>query len=121
MATTQATIQNNPDQTVAIFDSFYNTSLVIGSEQYNLVYGYFIGVSGNPTIAANFTSLLFRIAQTGNYNVLELLGILQGTENTLQLNSVMCYYLNSFRAKVSLYGISNIPVPNQPVQRNVVL
>jgi hypothetical protein len=121
MATTQATIQSNPDQTVTIFDSFYNTNLVIGSEQYNLVYSYFIGTTGNTTIAANFTSLLFRIAQTGNYNVIELLQVLQGTENTLQLNSVMCYYLNTFRAKVSLYGISNIPVPNQPVQRNVVL
>lgn len=109
------------DQTVRIFDNFYNTKLVVNAADFDVVYSYFKGVSDNSTIAGNFTSLLFRIAQETGYNVIELLQIIQGQPNKLQMNQVICYYLNSFKSKSSLYGIGNIPKPNEAVQRNVVL
>ena len=117
-----ATSQRNPvDQTVAIFDSFYNLNLVVGAPEYDVVYSYFKGVSENTTIAGNFTVVLFRIAQDGNYNVLDLLAIVKGANNKLQMNEIVSYYLNTFKSKASLYGVSNVPKPNQAVQRNVVM
>jgi hypothetical protein len=37
------------------------------------------------------------------------------------MNKVICYYLNSFKSKTALYGISSVPRPNESVQRNIVL
>lgn len=117
-----ATSTYNPvDQTVLVFDSFYNLNLIVNATEYDVVYSYFKNVSQNTTIAGNFTVVLFRIAQDGNYNVLDLLAIIKGAGNKLQMNKVICYYLNTFKSKASLYGVSNVPKPNQAVQRNIVM
>ena len=109
------------DTTVRIFDTFYSTKLTVNASDWDVVYSYFRGTSKNDLIANNFASLLFRIAQEGNYNVLDLLATIKGTNDKLQMNQVICYYLNTFRPRASLYGIGIIPKPNQSVQRNVVL
>ena len=118
MAITQTKIIDN---TVSIFDNFYATKLVVPAAEYDVVYSYFKGTSENATIAGNFASLLFKIAQEGNYNVLDLLELIKGQTNKLQMNTVICYYLNTFRSRAALYGIGIIPKPNEAVQRNVVL
>ena len=109
------------DQTVRIFDNFYSTKLVVPSAEYDVVLGFFKKNTKNVQIAENFTSLLFKIAQEGGYNVLSLLDVLRGVNNSLELNKVMCYYLNTFRARAALYGIGIVPKPNQAILRNVVL
>ena len=113
--------QDTVDKTVRIFDNFYTTQLVVNGADYDVIYSFFKSVTTNTKIAGNFTALLFRIAQEGNYNVMSLLDILKGTENNLQLTQVMAYYLNTFKSKTSLYGVGNLPKPNEAVQRNVVL
>lgn len=118
MAITQTKISDN---TVSIFDNFYSTKLVVPASEYDVVNSYFLGTSDNATIAGNFTSLLFKIAQEGNYNVLDLLELIKGQPNKLQMNTIICYYLNTFRSRAALYGIGIIPKPNEAVQRNVVL
>jgi hypothetical protein len=118
MATSQ---RNTSEQTVLIFDNFYNSNLVVGAADYDVVYSYFFGTSKNSQIAGNFTALLFRIAQESAVNVLELLETIKGQQNKLQMNKVICYYLNALKSKTSLYGIGNVPKPNEAVQRNVVL
>jgi len=114
-----ATITVNPDQTVLIYDSFYNSKSVVNAADYDVVHSYFYGASKNKTIANNFTAILFNIAQQSGTNVIELLQIIKGTNNKLQMNSVICYYLNTFKSKVALYGASSIPTPNQAIQRNI--
>jgi len=118
-----ATITKNSsaDQTVRIFDSFYNTKLVVDAASWDVVFSYFKGTSDNTQVAANFASLLFRIAQESSVDVLELLQLLKGQPNKLSMNKIICYYLNTFKSKVSLYGIGDIPKPNEAVQRNIVL
>lgn len=118
---TTSITRNTEDQTVLIFDNFYNTEFIVNASEYDLVYSYFSGTSKNEQIAENFTALLFRIAQEGGLNVVDLLDAIRGQQNKLQMNNVICYYLNSFRTNTSLYGIGNVPRPNETVQRNVVL
>jgi hypothetical protein len=115
------TDRDSISQTVRIYDNFYSTTLNVNGAEYDLVFSYFKGTSQNNTIAANFTALLFSIAQQTKIPVQQLLEALQGTNNTLQANNLLCYYLNTFRAKAAMYGTGNIPQPNQAVQRNVVL
>ena len=55
-------------------------------------------------------TLLQQFQQTTNSN----------QQTLINVNSLLCYYLNSFKSKVSLYGITVIPQPNPVVARNVV-
>ena len=107
------------DLTVKIFDDFYSFNMVVNGNEYDIVNGYFKSVCGTKQIAGNFTAFLFRISQETGIPVLDLLGQIQGT-NKLQMNQVISYYLNSFKSKTSLYGMSTVPQSNQPVARNIV-
>lgn len=109
------------DQTIRIFDSFYAVNMTVGPDKFDIVYGYFTSVCDTKNIAANFTAFLFRIAQETQIDVLELLEQIQGTNNKLQMNKVLAYYLNTFKSKTSLYGVASKAKPNLPVARNVVL
>jgi len=111
---------NDVDPTIKIFDEFYATNLAVNASEFDIVYGYFRNVCSTAEIASNFTSLLFRISQQTGENVLTLLNNIEKTPNKLQMNRLVCYYLNSFRSKVALYGVGQIPVPNESVARNVV-
>ena len=86
---------------------------------YDIVYSYFVSVCATKNIAANFTAVLFRIAQETQIPILELLDQIKGTKK-MEMNQILAYYLNSFKSKTSLYGIAIIPKSNQPVSRNIV-
>lgn len=107
--------------TVRIFDNFYSNALRVNATDWDVVYSFFLGNSKNKQEANNFASLLFFIAQEGQFNVLDLLATIKGKNTKLQMNQVICYYLNTFRPKTTLYGVGIIPKPNEAVQRNVVL
>jgi hypothetical protein len=110
------------DKTVKIFDQFYDNTLVIPSDQYDIVNSYFIGVCSTKEIANNYTAIIFRIAQESGTSALTLLENVKGTaKNKVDINKIFAYYLNSFKSKTSLYGIAQIPRPSLPVARNVVL
>lgn len=115
------TQEESIDRTTKIFDNFYNINLVVPTDQYDVVNSYFVSVCANKKTAENFTAFFFRVAQESGVDALELLQEIKGANNTVQLNQTMAYYMNSFKSKVSLYGVAVIPRPIQPVARNVVL
>ena len=116
------TYSNEMDKTIKIFDQFYATDLVVPTNDYDVVRGYFLNVCDTTAIANNFTALFFRIAQEAGINPIELLEIIKtGANDKLSLDKVFCYYLNTFKSKSSLYGVAVIPKPLLPVARNVVL
>lgn len=109
------------DNTVKIFDNFYNVNMVVPTNQYDIVRSFFKGVCTDARTAENFTAFLFRIAQEAGLDALSMLEIIKGVNNSIELNQTMAYYLNSFKSKTSLYGVAVVPKPVQPVARNVVL
>lgn len=109
------------DNTIRIYDSFYAVNMIVSGDQYDIVYGYFSSICDTPNIAANFTAFLFRISQETNIDVLDLLAQVQGTGSKLQMTKLLAYYLNSFKSKTSLYGVSALLQPNLPIARNIVL
>lgn len=108
------------DNTVKIFDSFYQTNLQVGAAQYDIVRGYFLNVCKTKNVANNFTAVLFRISTQTGIDVLKLLDELQGTGGGLEMNKQINYWLNSLKSKTSLYGVSVIPQPVVSTARNVV-
>lgn len=107
------------DQTVKIFDEFYGFNLLINASEYDIVYSYFKSVCDTIQIAGNFTVYLFRISQETQISVLDLLSYIQG-KTQLETNTVIAYYLNSFKSKTSIYGFGTVPQPNESVARNIV-
>ena len=107
------------DQTIRIFDSFYSFDLTINGNDYDIVHSYFTSICETNTIANNFTAVLFRIAQETGLSVLDLLDQIKGSKK-MEMNQIICYYLNSFKSRTSLYGTSILPKSNQPIARNII-
>jgi hypothetical protein len=115
------------DRTVEIFDNFYNQQLNVPADQWDIVYSFFLGAQSKNTesakrTAAQFATVLFRIAQESGTDIMVFLDYMKGIgDNKLKLNAEMAFYLNLLRTKTALYGVANQPAPNQAVQRNVIL
>lgn len=112
--------RNSVDPTIKIFDEFYSTNLAVNAADFDIVYGYFRNVCATAEIAGNFTSFLFRVAQQTDQPVITLLQNLQGVNDKLKINQIMCLYLNAFRSKTCLYGVVVEVRPNEAVARNIV-
>jgi len=109
------------DPTVKIFDSFYNIETLVNVNEYELVQAYFNGVCQTQNQANQFTAFLFRVATESGIPAQELLAEMQSMNtDSVTINQFLIFYLNSFRPKTSLYGISTEPTPVFPVARNVV-
>ena len=96
--------RTNLDQTVRIFDSFYAFNSVVNAVEYDIVYSYFVSVCASKNIAANFTAVLFRIAQETQISVLQLIDQLKGTQK-MEMNQILAYYLNSYLKKFKIIWI----------------
>jgi hypothetical protein len=102
------------------FDEVYNDSININGSEYDIVYSYFKTISDNFNIASNFTLYLFRISAATGVSVIELLENFKG-KPSFQVTGEMAYFLNTMKSNATLYGITQLPTPNQSVQRNIVV
>jgi hypothetical protein len=106
------------DQTVQIFDQFYNYSANVPAMEYDIVLSYFRSVFTTTLAAENFTTALFRVAEESDTSVLTLLQSMEG-QNSVQLTISMAYYLNSIRSPATLLGVLQPTTPNFYTARNV--
>jgi S-adenosylmethionine hydrolase len=119
MSTVNAT-NYSIDQTVRIFDQFYNYAANVPAQEYDAVLSYFSSVFTTIEAAENFTSALFRVAEQTNTDVLTLLQTFQQTGSTQpQITLLMAYYLNSVRSTSTLLGVLTPTTPNYYAARNV--
>lgn len=110
----------NIDQTVRVFDSFYDYDVDIPVGDYDIVNSYFKSVMTTAQAADNFTVSLFKVAEDTKIPPLELLKVFQADGQELDLNINMAYYLNSIRSRATLLGIGIPVVSNYYAARNVV-
>jgi hypothetical protein len=106
------------DQTVRVFDNFYNFDVDVPANEYDVVYSYFKSIFTTAQAAGNFTATLFRIASETNTSVLTLLQQLEG-QNQIQITATLCYYLNNLRSPATLLGYTVPVTPNFYAARNV--
>lgn len=107
------------DTTVRVFDQFYDLDLVVNADQYEIVYSFFKNYTANISTAKSFTQTLFRIANETQINVLDLLKTFQGSDK-MKITLTMAYYLNNISNQTVLFGVNNVVVPNETVQRNII-
>lgn len=108
------------DQTVRIFDAFYNYSANVPAEEYDAVLSYFRSVFTTSEAAENFTSALFRVAEETNQSALTLLQTFQqGGQSQPEITILMAYYLNTVRSPATLLGVLTPTQPNFYSARNV--
>lgn len=107
------------DLTVRVFDDFYNFSIEVDANTYDIVNSYFESVFATKEAAENFTITLFRVAQETRTDVLTLLAEIQDLDQ-IQLTAQLAYYLNGLRSKTTLLGINAAVTPNFYTARNVL-
>lgn len=106
------------DQTVRIFDEFYNYAEDVNAAEYDIVSSYFQSVFNTSEQAQNFTVAIFRVAQESGVDALTILDEIAGTTGP-QLTANLCYYLNSVRSNATLLGVLAPAAPNYWTARNV--
>ena len=106
------------DQTVQIFDQFYDYSADVPSMEYDAVYSYLRSQFGTVDAASNFAVTMFRIAEQSQISVMDLLQQLQGVSAT-ELTLTLSYYLNNLRSSSTLLGLNQPVVPNYYASRNI--
>lgn len=109
----------NKDQTVRIFDQFYDYEDSIPAAEYDVVYSYFQSTMKNSTAAGNFTVSLFRVARDTGIPALTLLPQFQGRSG-IDLSASLAYYLNLIRDRATLLGVGVPIVANAYAARNVL-
>jgi len=112
-------INPNVDLTVRVFDDFYNFSVEVDANTWDIVNSYMLSVFRTADAAENFSTTLFRIANETEVPVLDILAQLQGLD-TIQLTITLAYYLNGLRSPATLLGVNEPVTPNAYVARNVL-
>ena len=107
------------DQTVRVYDEFYEFAVDVDSNEYDVVYSFFRSVFGSNEAADSFTSVLFRISDETETPVLTLLQEMEG-QNTIQVTNTLAYYMNGLRSPATLLGVNNPVQPNVWAARNVL-
>ena len=107
----------NLDQTVRIFDRFYQYEANVPAAEYDIVLSFFKQQMGDARVAGNLS--LFQVAEQTNIPALTLLDSFQGT-NIMTINLNMAYYLNNIRSRATLLGVNVQPVPNYYAARTVL-
>jgi hypothetical protein len=94
----------NLDQTVRVFDTFYDYDVNVPVNEYDVVYSYFKSQMTSDLAAGNFTVSLFRISEETGIPALTLLDGFQGN-NGVSIDINLAYYLNSIRNRATLLGV----------------
>jgi hypothetical protein len=111
-------VNTNIDQTVRIYDQFYQYAEDISAAEYDIVWSYFKSVFNTNEQAQNFTVAWFRAAQAAGVSAITMLQDVQGQSGP-QLTLSLCYYLNSVQSPATMLGILTPSSPNYWAARNV--
>jgi hypothetical protein len=109
----------NLDQTVRIFDRFYEYDVFVPAAEYDIVYSYFRQEMKTENAAGNFTVSLFRVAEETGISALDLLEQFRGL-NGVNLNVQLAYFLNNIRNKATLLGVG-VPVQSNRYAARLVV
>jgi hypothetical protein len=110
---------NKLDQTVRVFDQFYEFEMSVPAMEYDIVNSFFKTTFKTVEAAQNFTTALFRVSDQTGVPVLTILDQIQD-QDQLQLTATLAYYLNGIRSPSTLLGVNSVLTPNYFTARNVL-
>jgi hypothetical protein len=105
--------------TTQIFDKFYNSEVVVETNQYDYVYSFFKNIMMNDKLAQEFTAQVFIMSQTTGVSATEYVESVRG-QNAQTLTMSMAYYLNQTRSNSTLLGVGSVATPNYYAARNIL-
>jgi len=112
--------KDTQEQSVTLFDEFYNKTTAISQNDYEIVRTFFKSYGYNNDIADDFTAVFFQILDAYNITQDELLKEFKASGDAVALSQTVAYYLNGLRSKTTLVGVSVVQQPNYYAARNVV-
>ena len=113
-------INNRTDQTVRVFDQFYEFEANVPANEYDAVYSFFRSVYSSDQAAGTFTVALFRVAEQSRTPIMTLLSQLQG-QDQVDLTVTLAYYLNGLRSNATLLGVGSPTLAYPFVARTVLI
>ena len=105
--------------TTQIFDKFYNSEVVVETNQYDYVYSFFKSIMTEEKIAQEFTAQVFIMSKDTGVDVMDYVESVKG-QNAQTLTMSMAYYMNQTRSNSTLLGVGSVTTPNYYAARNVV-
>lgn len=105
--------------TTQIFDKFYNSEVVVETNQYDYVFSFFKSIMTDEKIAQEFTAQVFIMSKDTGISPIEYVDSVKG-QNAQTLTMSMAYYMNQTRSNSTLLGVGSVTTPNYYVARNVV-
>ena len=114
------TINTKVDMTVRIFDNFYNSTIEVPVDAYDVVSSFFRSVFTDNAAATSMTDTFFHISIATGIPIQTLLEQVEG-QSSVQITNVMAYYLNGLRSPSTLLGYNAVATPNSYTARNVAI
>lgn len=111
-------INSSVDQTVQIFDRFYNYQAGVNAVEYDVVYSYFASVFNTKQQAKNFTTTMFRVAEWSDIPPMTLLDQFKGLPAP-QVTFTFAYYLNTLQSPATMLGLGVPATPNYYAAHNI--
>lgn len=105
--------------TTQIFDKFYNSEVVVDTNEYDYVYSYFKSIMLDELLAQEFTAQVFIMSKETGVTAMEYVESVKG-QNSQTLSMSMAYYMNQTRSNSTLLGVGSIITPNYYAARNVL-
>jgi len=118
MSTVNVT-KNTLEQTVILYDEFYNKTNSASQNDYEIVRTFFLSYGYSDDVANDFTAVFFQILDAYNITQDELLKEFKASGDGVTLSQTVAYYLNGLRSKTTLVGVSVVQQPNYYAARNV--
>jgi len=113
-------INPSVDLTVRIFDNFYQSTIDVPVNEYDVVYSFFQSVFKDPASAKNLAAVFFRISIATGIPIETLMTQVTG-QTAIQVTNTLAYYLNGLRSPSTLLGYNAVATPNSYVARNVAI
>lgn len=100
------------------FNNYFEQTIDLTAEQNDAVIGYFEKISDNKESAIALASAVIYTSHKQGINVMEILDQFSKYSRD-ELNAYLCMFLNLNRVGTSLLGISNSPIKNKYVERQI--
>jgi hypothetical protein len=105
--------------TTQIFDKFYNSEVIVDTNEYDYAYSYFKSIILNDQLAAEFAAQIFIMAKSTGVSAMQYIESVKG-QDAQTLTMSMAYYMNQTRSNSTLLGVGSVVTPNYYAARNVL-
>jgi|TARA_Y100000310_G_scaffold242368_1_gene246520 RNA processing factor Prp31 len=110
---------DNTQKTMRIFSDYFDTNVILNSDEYDVVISFFTGKDYSRKSAETIAYVICRQAKLDNVTAMSVIDQLSST-NPQELSNIIAEILNLYRFKSSLIGSKSDNPSPEVVSRNIL-